>query len=335
MAERIYINELEPGLILEEQIFCLLQKDLRRTSTGSPYIHAVLADRTGQVPARIWQADEELYKALPQDGFVCISGRTEEYKGSIQIIIEAIRPAYTNEVSIDQLLPTTQNNIDNMFEELKELLRTIKNRTLLQLVGQVITDVKLMDAFKRAPAAIKTHHAYIGGLLEHTLHTVKLADLITQLYPELNRDLLLAGAFLHDIGKLQELAYDQLFKYTDSGQLLGHLFIGARLIEEKAKLAEEKLGEKFPEELLTRLLHMILSHHGEYEFGSPKLPMTPEAIALHYIDNLDAKLNLAKTFIEKSNQTDPESNWTSYIKSLERPLFKGAGGVSQQDLQEL
>ncbi len=323
MANKIYISDLEPGQTVEDEVYCLIQKDFRQTTNGGWYIHAVLADKTGQIPARVWQATEELYKLLPQDGFVRVKGRTENYKGSIQFIIEAVQQVNPADVNMEDFLPVCPKDTEQMFDELKSILRTIKNKFLLYLVKQFILDKDLIDRFKRAPAAIKTHHAYLGGLLEHTLSMMKLVDAICSLYPELDRDIFLVGTFLHDMGKVSELAYDQVFKYTDTGQLIGHLFIGAKLVEEKAKQAEKELEEKFPKELLERIIHMVLSHHGEYEFGSPKLPMTPEAIALHYLDNLDAKLNLVKTQIEKSDQTDPESSWTGYIRSLERPLFKG------------
>ena len=190
------------------------------------------------------------------------------------------------------------------------------------MIKEFLSDKDLMEKFKRAPAAVNMHHSYLGGLLEHTLNLLELALVIGPKYPQVNMDLLLAGTFLHDIGKTQELEYDIAFKYSDEGQLIGHLVIGAIMVEQKARNVQDETGGVFPQELMQMLQHIILSHHGEHEFGSPVLPKTAEAIILHYIDNLDAKVEQVRTQIEKSQQTDPDSNWTGYIKSLERTLFK-------------
>ncbi len=317
-----FISELTPGEFIDDEIFCLAQKDLRSTTNGSLYIHAILADKTGQIPARMWQASEEIYKSLEQQGFVRVKGRTENYKGAMQFIIEGIRPVSTDEVDIEDFLPHTEKDIQEMYKRTLDILRTITNRNLLFLIKEFIDDKELMDKFKRAPAAVNMHHSYLGGLLEHTLNLLELAMSIGPKYPQINMDLLLAGIFLHDIGKTRELEYEIAFKYSDEGQLIGHLVIGAIMVEEKAKQAQKQLGQQFPQELIQMLQHIILSHHGEHEFGSPVLPKTPEAIILHYIDNIDAKLEQVRIQIEKSQQSDPDSNWTGYIKSLERTLFK-------------
>ena len=321
MARR-FISELSPGEFIEDEIYCLAQKDLRSTTNGSLYIHAVLSDKTGQIPARMWQASEDLYKELEQQGFVRVRGRTENYKGSLQFIIEGIRPVSSDEVNVEDFLPHTERDIEEMFERMLEILRKIKNRNLLFLLKEFLDDKELMEKFKRAPAAVNMHHSYLGGLLEHTLNLLELALFVGTRYSQINPDLLLAGVFLHDIGKTQELEYEIAFKYSDEGQLVGHLVIGAIMVEKKARLVQEKTGQEFPRELIQMLQHIILSHHGEHEFGSPVLPKTAEAVALHYLDNLDAKVEQIRAQVEKSQQSDPESNWTGYIKSLERPLFK-------------
>ncbi len=324
MARR-YVKELPSGEILKDVIFMLTQKDLRSTNNGALYIHAVLADRSGQIPARMWQASQELYSLLPQDGFVKVSGRTESYKGTMQLIIDGIKPVdpAKEQLNLDEFLPQTDKDIDSMIKRVFDMLRQIKDRDILYLIKQFVDDEELMEQFKRAPAAVQMHHACIGGLLEHTLNLMELAALIGPRYAQIDMDMMLAGTFLHDIGKTRELTWDGAFKYSDGGQLVGHLVIGAMMLQEKAGKAGTELGHAIPDETVKVLQHMILSHHGEYAFGSPKLPMTAEAIALHYIDNLDAKLEQVRLQIEESETTDPEANWTGYVRSLERKLYKG------------
>jgi 3'-5' exoribonuclease len=190
---------------------------------------------------------------------------------------------------------------------------------LLFLIKQFVEDKELMQRFKKAPAAVNMHHACLGGLLEHTLNVMELAVLFAPRYPQVNGDLLVTGAFLHDIGKTRELAWDTSLKYTDPGQLLGHLVMGAMMVEEKAAGVLDDIGEAFPTELLQMLQHMVISHHGEYEFGAAKLPMTAEAIVLHHLDNLDAKMDMIK---RQFSETDQNESWTKYIKSLERKFYR-------------
>jgi 3'-5' exoribonuclease len=319
---RAYIKSLSAGQFVDGEVYLLAQKDLRSTTQKSLYIHAVLADRTGQILARIWQASQELYDLLPQDGFVRVRGRTESYKGALQFIVEGIDPVPIEQVDLEEFLAKTEQDIDQMYKRLLDVLRGIKDQHLLYLVKQFVSDEPLMKRFKSAPAAIQMHHACIGGLLEHTLNVLELVLLIVPRYSQINPDLMLAGAFLHDIGKTRELTWDSVFKYTEEGQLVGHLLIGSMLVEEKAKAVAAELGRPFPLRLLQVIQHMILSHHGDYAFGSPKLPMTTEAISLHYLDNLDAKLDMARRQIAESDSTDPDADWTGYIKGLDRKLFK-------------
>ncbi|NLX07442.1 MAG: HD domain-containing protein [Phycisphaerae bacterium] len=320
---RRYIKDLASGDTLDDQVFLLTQKDLRSANNGSLYIHAVLADRTGQMPGRVWQASQELYNLLPQDGFVKVRGRTESYKGSLQFIIEGIKAVDVSAADVEELLPKTAKDIDQMKRRVLEILRMVKDRNVLYLVKQFVDDKKLMEQFCKAPAAVQMHHACIGGLLEHTLNLMELVLLVGPRYPQIDMDLMIAGTFLHDIGKTHELTCEGAFKYSDGGQLVGHLVIGALFIEQKARLAEKELGEPFPERILHLLQHMVLSHHGEYELGAARLPMTAESLALHHLDNLDAKLEMVRLEIESANATDPETSWTGYVRSLERRLYKG------------
>ncbi|GAG00316.1 unnamed protein product, partial [marine sediment metagenome] len=196
----------------------------------------------------------------------------------------------------------------------------IKSEPLLLLIKQFIQDEALMEQFRRAPAAAQLHHAYLGGLLEHTLNVLELALLVIPRYPRVSLDLVLAGTFLHDIGKTAELTYDTSFGYTDSGQLVGHITLAAVWIQEKAKQAEAETGQPIPKELLAMLQHVVLSHHGSHEFGSPKLPAFPEAIAVHYLDNIDAKLHLYLREIDAD--PDEQSHWTQFQRSLDTRIYK-------------
>jgi 3'-5' exoribonuclease len=319
MARR-FIKELQSGMMIDDEIFFLPEKDLRSSTNGSLYLHAVLADKSGAMTARMWQVSQELYDLLPVEGFVRVRGRCECYKGAMQFVIEAIQPTTPGtKIAIEDFIPSTEKDVEQMFQRTLEILRMIKDKHLLYLIKQFVEDKELMAKFKKAPAAVSLHHAYLGGLLEHTLNLLELALLAGPRYPEMNMDVMLAGTFLHDIGKTQEMAWETILKYTDPGQLIGHLVIGAFLVEQKVEKARQDLGGPFPARLLQVLEHMILSHHGEYEYGAAKLPMTAEAMALHHLDNLDAKLDMIKRQVADS---DPGTDWTKYVKSLERRFYK-------------
>jgi len=319
MAHR-FIGEMAPGEQITDQVFRIASKDLRTTNNGSLYIHAILADRTGQVPGRMWQASESHFKMMPEGGFMRIRGRTESYKGNLQFIIEGLKAVDVADVDVADFLPATEHDVDEMWESVKEILRTIKDKDLLYLIKAFVDDDDVVAQFKRAPAAVAMHHAYVGGLLEHTLSLLELAKVVIPRYPELSLDLVLAGLFVHDIGKGKELSYETNFQYSDSGQLLGHIAQGVIWIEQKAQQVESMQGKPFPDEKKWALQHIVLSHHGQYEYGSPKLPSTPEAIAVHYLDNLDAKLNMVLQAI--ANDKDEDSNWTGFIRSLDTKIYK-------------
>jgi 3'-5' exoribonuclease len=318
--QRSFIKELAPGMVLEDEVFLISSKDLRTASNGSLYIHCVLADRTGQLLARVWQATEQMYAQLAEGGFHRFRGRVENYKGALQFIIDAMMPCDPNTIDLGDFMPQTTEDIDKMFERVKEILRGIKNKYVLNLIKQFVTDEDLMARFRKSPAAIQMHHAFIGGLLEHTRNVLELALLVVPRYPDVSLDLVLAGLFLHDIGKTHELTYDTNFAYSNEGQLVGHIVQAAIWIDRKITAVEAELGEPFPADIRNALLHIILSHHGQYDFGSPKLPALLEAVAVHYIDNLDAKLNMYLTRIQSDN--DPASDWTDYVRSLDVKIFK-------------
>lgn len=314
------IRDLKAGDRLEDEIYRVAQKDLRTTSNGSLYIHVVIADATGQMLGRMWNASQEIYDAIPEGGLLHFRGRVENYKGARQFIVDGVRAVEAGEVQPSDFLPATSENVDAMWRRVKHILRTIQHRDLLALLAKFVNDADFARAFQTAPAAAAMHHAYVGGLLEHTRNLLELALVVTPRYPDVSRDLVLAGIFLHDCGKVRELAYETNFSYTDEGQLIGHISIALLWIREKAAEVEKETGRPFPRDVEMALGHIILAHHGKYEFGSPRLPATAEAVMVHYLDNLDAKLNMVFEAIHADN--DPQSRWTEYVRALETRVFK-------------
>ena len=320
--ERRYIADMAPGERLESQTFLVASKDLRTTTQGSLYIHAVLADRTGQLLARAWSASEAMYQAMPTGGFINVKGRSENYKGKLQFIIEAIRPVDPSTVDLGDFMPHTEQNIDDMWSRTTAILGKIEDPFVAALVGEFLKDEDLMKRFKAAPAARDMHHAFIGGLLEHTLNLLEMAALIIPRYPRVSMDLVLGGLFLHDLGKAAELGFTTNFEYTDEGQLLGHITICINWIDRMARRAAETLGKPFPDRIKWALQHIVLSHHGRMEFGSPKVPAVPEALAVHYLDNLDAKLAMSVQVIDRDRDTSRD--WTQFHRGMDTKLYKRA-----------
>jgi 3'-5' exoribonuclease len=317
---RRFVSQLQPGETVEDQVFLIDAKDLRTTNNGSLYIHAVLRDKTGQMLARVWQATQPMFDQMPEGGFMRFKGRVENYKGSLQFIIDAMRPCEPSALDLADFMPQTEEDIDVMFEQVKHALRSIRNPHVLQLVKHFVCDEPLMERFRKAPAATQMHHAFIGGLLEHTRNLLELALLVIPRYPDVSLDLVLAGLFLHDLGKTSELTYDTSFQYSNRGQLVGHIVQCTIWIEDKIRAVEAETGQPFPADIRDALQHLILSHHGQYEFGSPKLPAMPEAVAIHYLDNLDAKLQMYSSRIKAD--PDPASDWTEYVRGLDTKIYK-------------
>jgi 3'-5' exoribonuclease len=314
------VAELKAGERVEDQIYRIAQKELRTTSNGSLYIHAVLADATGQILGRMWNASQTMYDSMPEGGFLRFRGRVESYKGNPQFIIDGVRVAEEGSFSPSDFLPATAADVTRMWDELKQILRGIESRDLLALVGKFVNDEKFAAGFQRAPAAVAMHHAWLGGLLEHTLNVLRLARVICPLYPKVSQDLVLAGVFLHDAGKVRELAYETNFEYTNEGQLIGHITQAALWVHDECAAVARDTGQPFPHDIEMALIHIILAHHGKYEFGSPRLPATAEAVMIHYLDNLDAKLNMVFEAID--NDPDSASDWTSFVRALETKVFK-------------
>ena len=315
---RISVDQLRPG-DRADQVFLVASRELRQTKTGKYYIQAILQDRGGQIKAVMWDASQSIAADMSPEGFVKAQVRIEQYQGNPQAIIESFRPVDTDAIDMSEFLRHTAKDVSELWKNLLGHMRNVKNKDLLQLIKQFIADEKLVQAFQSAPAAMGMHHAYIGGLLEHTENMLATALRIVDSYPQLNTDLLLTGVFLHDMGKTSELAYTTSIQYTDQGQLLGHLTQGVLMLQEKAKLAGDELGHEFPPEILEQLMHIILSHHGQHEFGSPVLPAIAEAITVHYLDNLDAKLNGLQQALDATLPDD--GNWTAWLKMFERRMY--------------
>ncbi|MFO0858247.1 MAG: HD domain-containing protein [Phycisphaerales bacterium] len=305
-------------------LFSIANAQMGQTRQGKPYLKCIVGDRTGEMPGRMWTIDEQAFRRLPTDGFVYLEGETQPYQGELQLIIHMIEPAEPSNEQVKDLLPCTTRDIDQMFAELTNILGTLQHPAAKALAQVYLSDKTLMDNFKRAPAAKSMHHAWLGGLLEHTLTLLQLGDAICPLYPKINRDIILLGLFLHDLGKTRELVYDRAFGYSDRGELIGHIVDGAIMLHDKAQLVMREHGMRLPPGLLTVLQHIIISHHGEPEFGAAKVPMTPEAIMINLIDNLDAKtvMALAATRSDRGPQVEASGNFTDKLWALNTKLFK-------------
>ena len=318
---RRFVNELANGESVDE-VFLVADKQLRANRQGNLYLHLELRDKSGAVGARLWNASEGLARTFEPGDFLQVRGKIQIFQGALQIILSHIESVPPADVSPDDFLPQSSQNVAKLVAKLRSLLLAMGNPHLRGLVECFLIDDDFVRKFTTAPAGIKNHHAYQSGLLEHVVTLLTIADRIADLYPDVDRDLLMTGIFLHDIGKVDELSYERAFSYTDEGQLVGHLAMGVEMLRDKVEQTRDLTGEPFPAELLLRLKHMILSHHGALEFGSPKVPMTPEAVALHHLDNLDAKLN---TFTREIRD-DPcrDTTWTPFNQNLGRRIFKGA-----------
>jgi 3'-5' exoribonuclease len=315
--ERTAIIDLSPGSSFD-QVFICKGRQLRETRNGSLYLHLELSDASGKVPARMWDAPADILERF-EEGFVRARGRAEVYKDNTQFIIDLIEPAASDGLDMAEFLPSTPYDVEQMFEDLAKAIEDVKNPHIKELLARIFADESIADKFKRAPAAVSIHQPYIGGLLEHTRSVLRAAYLLMKHYTMLDRDLIVAGVILHDIGKINELEYATAIRYSDYGELVGHIVDSVVIVERFAAQIEG-----FPRELLNRLVHLLVAHHGEREYGSPVLPKTPEAFFLHYLDNLDAKLETSTRAIRED--TDPISHWTGWNNTMQRRFYKGAPG---------
>ena len=313
----LYVKDIQPGQQIND-IFLVTQPILRNTSNGDLYIAMFLSDKTGKLNCRMWQATEQIYQQIPSEGFLQVRGKSELYQGNLQIVINDLIVIDPEKVNIADYMPRTEKDIEKMYRETLEILASIENDDVRTLISEFVKDKDLMKSFCTAPAAMQMHHNYLGGLLEHTLNMLNVAKALFPLYPKIQKDLVLAAIFLHDIAKTSELSYRVGIGYTDQGQLLGHITQGVQMVTRQAdKLAAE--GKPINQTILDCLLHIIISHHGVPEFGAVKVPATPEAYMVHYIDNLDAKINQTTSLIENDMG---EGSWTNYQRSLETKLYR-------------
>ncbi|MEO1992848.1 MAG: HD domain-containing protein [Pirellulales bacterium] len=320
VSGRKFVTEL-PTQGAVDQVFLASRKQLRPNRHGQLYLQVELADRSGSITGRMWNASDYQFEAFDDGEFVQVEGVTQVYSGNLQVIIQSISRADPRLVDESEFRVLTDDDLCALRVELTEILSTIEHPQLAACISETLSDEDLMTAVTRSPAGIKQHHAYAGGLLEHIVSLLRIADRVAPLYPDLSRDLLLVGILFHDIGKTSELESEQGFSYTDAGQLLGHIVLGLEIIEEKIQAAEHRLGTPFDAELVSRIKHMVASHHGEYEYGSPKLPMTLEAVALHHIDQLDARMAATTQLLR--NEAALDGGWTQYHTNLGRKFFRG------------
>ena len=317
---RKYVTQLAQNEHVD-QVFLASDKQLRPNRNGNLYLQMELSDRSGSIATRLWNASESDYRNFENGDYVHVEGATQLFQGNMQLIANSVRRAREDEVDEAHFVVLQSGEVDRLVIRLKEIMRGMQSSELATLAECFFMDDALMSKLMRAPAGMKNHHAYQGGLLEHVVNLAELALVVAPRYPVLDRDKLLIGVLLHDIAKIDELSYERDIAYTDEGQLLGHMVMGVTLVDEKIKEAERLSGEPFPQGLRIEVKHMIVSHHGQYEYGSPKLPMTLEATALHFLDNLDAKLHSFSQLI--SDCPNVESNWTQYHTNLGRKLYKG------------
>jgi len=295
--------------------FLVTAKQLKPKKNGEPYLDLTLSDCSGQISAKMWDNVSFATERFDVNDVIRVKGVFNRYNGRFQFTMRTVEAKLgDHEIDFADFLPKTSKNIDELWRQLGEFVSSIAEPHLRALLEAFMADAEIARGYRNAPAAKSLHHAYIGGLLEHVVSLCRLCDLMARMYPLVNRDLLLAGAFLHDIGKVRELSYSRSFAYSTEGQLLGHMVIELEMLHGKIALQPG-----FPDDLKIAIEHMIISHHGQYEFGSPKLPMFPEALMLHYLDDMDSKMESMRAQIEKDSEL--ESAWTGYNQSLARPLL--------------
>lgn len=326
--KKTFVTDIQERDVIESP-FLIRAKIVGMAKNGRPYMTLKLMDCTGEVEGRVWDRVDELSARFDKDDFVQVSGKASVYMGKMQLVVQDLDKIEETEIELSDFLPVSARPVAEMVSELTTIVEGLADTALSDLMHAFLADKDFMAGYTRAPAAKAMHHVYLGGLLEHSLAVAALANDISQRYPDLNRDLLVVGALLHDVGKVAELRYQRSFEYTDAGKLLGHIMIGVELVEDKLRSLQE-----FPQELAIHLKHLLLSHHGQYEYGSPKRPKTMEAVILNFLDDLDSKINGVRTHIDR--EPDSESSWTQYHRLYDRYFFKGTAAkpVSQPDINK-
>ena len=320
---KVFVKDIQERDLVEST-FLVRDKIVGMARNGRSYLVIKLMDTSGEVEGRVWERVDEISARFERDDFVQVAGKATVYLGKMQLVIQQLDRVDESEVELADFLPVTRRAQKEMLAEFSAVIDGLQDFHLKKLMKAFQADAAFMDSYCRAPAAKSMHHAYMGGLLEHSLAVAALADDIGQRYPDLQRDLLMVGALLHDVGKISELRYQRSFEYTDAGKLLGHIMIGVEIINDKIRQLEG-----FPEQLAVQLKHLLLSHHGQYEYGSPKRPKTMEAVILSFIDDLDSKINGVRTHIER--EPDSESSWTQYHRMYDRYFYKGQESQSTDE----
>lgn len=309
-----FVTELEPNQIIQTS-FLVTSKEIRQKKGGEFYLSLLLADRTGELDAKMWDNVSDVLDAFDRDDFVKVKGLIQIFHNRPQLTIHKLRRMDESEIDFVDYFPCSKRDIETMWTELRAIVAAFENAHLKALLEAMLDDPDVAARYRRAPAAKQIHHAFLGGLLEHVLSVAGLAQAAAAHYANVDRDLLMTGVILHDIGKIYELNYERGFSYSNDGQLLGHIHIGARMVGEKLRGLPE-----FPPELRSLVEHMILSHHGQLEFGSPKLPVFPEALLLHYLDDLDSKMECMRALIE--NDRHVGGCFTAFHSALSRSALK-------------
>jgi 3'-5' exoribonuclease len=312
--EKTFVSQLA---LNQEVISCFLvsRKEVKSKKNGGDYLFLDLSDKTGHISAFLWENVEEHLEAFHAGDYVKVKGLVKEYNNRMQLTLHKIKKVDDSEVDPADFLPVSGKDVDAQYQELLEQISQMTHPHLRELLQTIMTDSRVMERFKRAPAAKRMHHAYIGGLLDHTLSLIRLCRLVAGNYPNLQVDMLIAGAALHDIGKIEELTYAKSFDYTTEGRLLGHIVMEVVYVNQ---VVNQIAG--FPEDLRLQLLHLLVAHHGKVEFGSPKVPMTLEALVLHYLDDLDSKIEVMASL--SADETIGDSDWTGYNQMLERYVYR-------------
>jgi len=311
--QHLWIKDIKENAKIEGN-YLVKSKSIGQTRQGNSFLTLTLGDKTGTIEAKAWDRVEEISTHCKEGNIVTIAGQANTYRNQVQIQIHELKQ---DKSPIDPAIfqESSPKDIPHMLSDLKTLANQIQNRHLRTLIDSFMADHHFVTQFKKAPAAKHFHHSYLGGLLEHTLSVSQMAVIVSEHYPELDCDLLLSGAILHDIGKIEEFTFEPTIDYSNKGRLLGHIVLGVLMVEEKLKSLKD-----FPPELALRLKHLILSHHGEFDFGSPKRPKFLEAFALHLIDDMDAKIHGLSRLLKDDRQ---EGSWTVFNKLLQRYFYKG------------
>ncbi len=322
-----YVSDLKPNQVVTTTLLVHI-KDVRQKKSGDPYLSLLLGDRTGEVDAKMWDNVADVMDTFQRDDFVKVKGLLQVFQNRPQLTIHKMSRVLDADVDFTDYFPASTRDPMEMFTELRGIIAGVGNPHLRGLLDAFMDDEPLARMYRIAPAAKHVHHAYLGGLIEHVLSVCGLCRIAAAHYSYIDLDLLLTGAVLHDVGKVAELTYDRSFGYSTEGQLLGHIIIGLRLLHDKLQRFPD-----FPSKLRVLVEHLIVSHHGELEFGSPKVPLFPEALLLHHLDNLDSKMECMRSMV--ANDRHVEGCWTGYSSAMERSMLKKAKYLQEETVDPL